>query len=137
MSETHGKDSIFKMGNESDSMTDYSAQITKIGFKPSRKNSESTAMGATAKSRVPGQVDSTISIEGWFDNASGKIDKALFKARGRSKAVQVGPDGSGSGAQRITGNFILTSYNLKPSVDGVVPFTATFVQAGAYTKDTF
>lgn len=137
MANAHGKDSYVKFANAADVETDFTSQTTRINWKPTAKNSDSTAMGSAAKTRIAGQKDASFSIDGWFDSISTGFARALYRARGKIKAFTIGPEGSTAGKTRITGSAILTGFNIKPSIDGTVPFTATFAISGAWVEDTF
>jgi len=137
MSNPHGKDASFWLNNKSGSITDYSATISKVTWKPSATNPDSTTLGSKAKKRQKGLTDASFTVEGFVDLSSGGLAEALYWARGVATAFRVGPEGNATSKKRFTGSAILRSWNLKPNVTGVVPFTAQFDVTGAYTKDTF
>lgn len=137
MANTHGKTSYFKFANVADTLTDYTAQVTNISWNPMKTISDSTAMGVVAKEGIDGQRDATFTVDGYIDGSTTALLRALYAARGTSKAFYIGPEGSTAGMQRITGTALLTGLNIKPNVDGVTPFSASFSNTGTWTEDTF
>ncbi len=137
MASAHGKDAYMQLANQSDSLTTFTTQITNIKWNPSKKISDSTAMGATAKENIDGQKDASFTVDGFVDSSTTALIRALYWAVGVSKSFIIGPEGSTAGMQRLTGTAICTSLNIKPNIDGVVPFSASFVTNAAWTEDTF
>ena len=56
---------------------------------------------------------------------------------GVSQTYEYGPEGSGSGKPKLTGECFLKSFNLDSSVAAIVTMNAVFVQTGAQTWGTF
>lgn len=73
----HGKSTAVILGG-----TDVSSFLNSVDQTITRDVSESSTFGAQAKSYVKGQKDGTISLNGYWDGASGAIDSVMASALG-------------------------------------------------------
>lgn len=91
---------------------DLSSLVRQVTLSYSAELQDDTAMGDTARSRIGGLKDWSLSIEFFQDYAAGKIDATLFSLVGSTFAVELRSDtGSASATNpKYTGTGILESY---------------------------
>lgn len=136
MAFAHGSKAVFKLDNGAGTLTDISAYVTTVGFAPKADTADVTTLGKTAKEFLAGLRDATISLEGVFDPAVDAILDAALGA-GATKTFEYGPQGSGTGAVKYTGECICTSYEVSAGVDDAGKFTAELQVSGAVTRGTY
>lgn len=135
MAKTHGKDGAFTFNSVA--LTTF---LTNINLGLSGDVAETSAMGDEAKSYISGLTDGTISLAGWFDpTAVSGVDTVLFAALGSETALafEYGPQGTGTGAVKYTGNAFVTSYAATTPIEDTVQFTAELQITGAVTRGTY
>lgn len=132
----HGKNAVFKIDNSAGSLTDISSYVNEASLPRSIETGETTVFGNSAKTYVVGLTDATISISGPWDPT---LDSTLAGILGQdaSKTFEYGPEGSGSGATKYTGECYMTSYETSSPVADVVTFSAEFQVTGTITRTTF
>lgn len=119
---------------------DLSACVKQITLNYKAEQQDDTAMGDTARSRIPGLLDWDFEVEFFQDYAASKVDATLFSLVGAAPfAVEIRGDGAavGSTNPKYTGNATLESY---VPVGGVVGESqmapAKFLGVGALTRAT-
>jgi len=133
MAFAHGSKAVFKVQNSSGTLTDISQYLTSISFSQEAETSETTTLGSTAKSYIPGLLDATLSIEGVYDPT---VDSTLGGIFGMTRTFEYYPQGTTTGNPKFTGTCILTSYNPETAVDEAGTFSAEFQVSGAVTRTT-
>lgn len=135
MAFTHGKDSAFTLASVA--LTTF---LTNVNFSASGDVAETSAMGSEAKTYISGLTDGTISLAGWFDptNTTGP-DDTIFDSLGSETAVawEYGPQGTGTGAVKYSGNCFVTGYAATAPIGDTVAFTAELQITGAITRGAY
>jgi predicted secreted protein len=128
-----GTNSDFHLHNASAVLTEISDKIRSLTLSRSGDTVNIETLGDTNKEYQATLKDATFSVEGIWDAT---IDAILESALGTQtlKAWQYDPNGGAGGQVRYTGNCICTSYELNPSVDGVLTYSATLQNSGAVTR---
>lgn len=111
---------------------DYSEYLSEAGLEREIDSAETSALGTTAKTYVPGLTDGSFSLSGMYEPT---LDTALDGFHGdASIPFEYRPAGTGSGKPKYTGNCILTSYSISTSVDDMASIEAEFQVTGAITR---
>lgn len=76
---------------------DLSSHITKVTLSTSRAEIETTTFGNTAKRRVAGLADNSVSIDFNQDFAAATVEATLYPLIGSTAAVVVKPNGTATG----------------------------------------
>lgn len=137
MATTHGKGASLKLDNQAGTLVDLSAYCDTMDVSLSSDNAEDTAYSTAtnpAKGYLPGLRDCTISIGGPWD---GPLDRHMDMILGRIGTVEAGPDGSGTGDVKYTGEFLLTEYSVSAPVGDKISWSATLQGTGTITRTTF
>lgn len=115
-----------------------SDHITNVDFPQEVSALEVTGLSDTDRKYIVGLANASFSISGFWDDASNNVD-AVFAAILKAADVdfEYGPEGSGSGKRKYSGDCIVTRYSVASPVDGVVGFTADIQISGAVTRGTF
>lgn len=132
----HGKNTVFKVDNSGGTLTDISAYLNSVTLPRSVETGETTSYGNSAKTYIVGLSDSTLSVDGTWDAT---VDAHLAGVLGQDASLtfEYGPEGSGSGAIKYTGECYLTSFETSSPVADVVKFSAEFQVTGTVTRTTF
>ena len=93
MAFVHGKDSVFKLDNNSGSLTDISAYVNNVDFPESADVAETTMLGAEAKSYIAGLTDATISLTGMWDSTADAILGVVI-GKDDTLSYEYSPEGS-------------------------------------------
>ncbi len=137
MATTHGKGACFKLDNYSGSLVDLSAYCDAMDVSQTSDNAEDTTYSTAtnpAKGQLPGLKDATISVSGPWDPT---LDRHMDLAVGRIRTVEAGPDGSGSGDVKYTGEFLVTEYSCSAPVGDKITWSATLQNTSTLTRTTF
>ncbi|MBT9177530.1 MAG: hypothetical protein DDT20_01864 [Firmicutes bacterium] len=137
MSFVHGSASVFLLGTAATPGTPVAITgfLTSVSFPFGVDTGDTTTLGVTAKTYIPGLEDATISIEGKFHPT---VDAHLLGIRRRGDVAFVyGPAGSAAGSPRFSGTCMLTSYDFEGSVDDVSSFSAEFQVSGPVVRGAF
>ena len=133
MAFTHGKDSVFKLDNASGSLTDISTYVNNVDFPETADVSETTTLGASAKTYIASLRDSTISLSGLWDATADAIFGAVV-GQSATLSFEYSPEGTASGKVKYTGEAILTSYAISSPVGDAVGYSADLQVSGAVTR---
>ena len=76
---------------------DLSSHITKVTLSTTRAEVETTTFGNTAKRRVAGLADNSVSIDFNQDFAAASVETTLYPLIGSTAAVIVKPNGTATG----------------------------------------
>lgn len=136
MSFVHGKNTVFKVDNSGGTLTDISAYVTDVSLSRSVDTAETSTFGSSDKSYIVGLRDSSFSVSGKYDPT---VDAHLNGILGQSGSVtfEYGPEGSGSGATKYTGEAYCTSFERSSAVGDAASFSANFQVTGSVTRTTF
>ncbi len=135
MAFVHGKDTVFSLDDTSGSLQDISAYLNSVDFPESNDVNETTAFGQGSKSYVVGLFDATISCSGMWDSTlDGYITAA---SEPYSRTFEYGPQGSGAGAIKYTGECIVTGYSVSNPVGDVVTFSLDMQVTAGVTRTTY
>lgn len=130
----HGKNAVFKLDNAADVLTDISSYLNSVNMPRSADTDETSVLGQTSKTHIPGMKDGTISIEGNFDPT---VDEILDAAVGAEKSFEYGPQGSGVGSVKYTGQCICTSFEPNTNTGARGTFTAQFQLTDDVARGTY
>lgn len=141
MAVSHGSTGYFNLDTSGGSPTDLTAYVKEISVAPEVTLHDTTAMGATAHSRVPGLKDTKFTILFYNDPTLLAHLLALYVAQtpgvSSTWTFIIGPRGSTAGYQKITGECLLESYPIEAKVDDIETINASFVSVGAVSITTF
>ena len=133
MAFVHGKNSVFKLDNASGSLTDISAFVNNVDFPETADVSETSVLGASAKTYLVGLTDSSLSISGFFDATADAIFGAVI-GQSATLSFEYSPEGTASGKVKYTGECILTNYALSSPVGDAVAYSCDLQVYGAVTR---
>ena len=138
MAFAHGKAATFKLDDSGGTLRDLSTYLDEVSLPRDIETAETTTFqsSGSAKTYITGLTDATISISGKFDSTA---DGYLAGILGQSATVtfEYGPTGSTAGMIKLTGECIMTSYEVSSSVGDAVSATADFQVTGAITRTTW
>lgn len=116
---------------------DLSTYITKVTLTTSVAELETTAMGATAKRRIGGLKDSSVSLDFFQDFAASAVEATLYPLLGATAAVVVKPAGTtvGTANPSYTFNVLCTEWTpLDAQVGEISTASITWPIDGTITK---
>ncbi len=115
------------------SYTDLSVYLNEITQETETDGAETTTLGNTAKTYIPGLEDGTFEMSGLYDPTA----DALFNTLRRVIATfRYRPAGAGSGLPQYTGSLILTTYSVETTVEDAAMFEAEFQITGTIVRAT-
>lgn len=111
------------------------AYVDDISFDGNVETAETTVLGNTGKSYIPGLQDGSFKLAGKFDPTA----DAAFVAMNQQPSLPVvyGPQGSTTGLPKYTCNAILSKYSLKTGVSAAGTFDADFTITGGWTRSVY
>lgn len=130
----HGSKAKFSLGTVGTPATlvDISAYLNSVGLPRQVDSAESSTLGNTFKTYVPGLSDSTLSLDGRYDPT---IDAQLAGLIGAATVNwQFDPQGTSTGLPRFTGSAFLVSYQVSAEIGNISAFTAQFQCITAVTR---
>ena len=122
----HGKNTVVKIGNYPETLTDVSDSIDNEDLSLQADTAETTTMSSDtikAKTHIPGLKDGSFSLSIVWNPT---IDRHMDLIVGRKRAFEIGPEGSASGKVKYSGNAICTGYSGSSPVGDKIPATAEF-----------
>lgn len=132
MAFTHGKSAVFELDNNSAVLTNYTAFIDSITFNPTADTAETSVLGLTSKTYVPGLKDCTFSLEGPYDPTFIAIlNNALGNAT--TKTFEFNPQGTGSGTDNWAGECFCTGLSITGDLGSAARYSADFQVTGNIT----
>ncbi len=115
------------------SYTDLSVYLNEITQETETDAAETTTLGNTAKTYIPGLEDGTFELAGLYDPTA----DAVFEACRRVIATfQYRPAGAGAGKPQFKGSLILTTYSIETTVEDAAAFEAEFQITGTILRTT-
>lgn len=136
---THGAGAYFAI-NDGSQLRDISPYVNNTDVDRTQDEHDTTTYGDTGHEFIAGLTNGQITITGLWDDTASVGSRTVFKAlvvRKTPTAFEWGPEGDGTGAEKITGNCIVTSYRESAPVADLVTFAATLRISGAVTDGTF
>lgn len=116
------------------SADDFSQYLSEAGLEREIDSAETSALGTTAKTYVPGLTDATFSLEGMYDPT---FDSAMNAMHGVAECFfEYHPTGTLATKPKYTGKCILTEYSISTSVDDMAGIESEFQVTGAVTRGT-
>ena len=111
------------------------AEVRSYSISQTGETTESTSMGDSAKSFESTLTEFSGSVDLFFDDTdtSGQVSLTI----GSSFTLNLAPEGSGSGAYKLSGSAIVTDKTITASHDGLVEMTIGFQGTGALTIGTY
>tara|TARA_Y100000816_G_C26101586_1_gene584002 strand:+ start:2692 stop:3081 length:390 start_codon:yes stop_codon:yes gene_type:complete len=111
------------------------AEVRSYSITQTGDTTESTSMGDSAKTFEATLTEFSGSIDLFFDDTdtSGQVSLTI----GSSFTLNLAPEGTGSGAYKLTGSAIVTDITRTASHDGLVEMTVAFQGTGALTIGTY
>lgn len=143
MSAVHGKTTVFKIdGTAGGALVDVSSYTdTVTGLPGGRPLEDVTAFGDTGERQTPGMPGTEFTTAGHWDSATtaGAIKPVLQSHRlaTQTASFEYGPEGSGTGAVKYSGECWLKDFKVEAKVKGRVDWTATWVVDNGVTTGTF
>lgn len=141
MAFTHGKDAHFSLDDGSGTLQDLSTFTDNVsGLPAARQLSEVTAFGDQGVKNIPGLQNVTFSASGSFDSTATTGPHAVLnslRTASTTATFEFGPEGSATGAVKISGECWLTNYTIDTSVSDKVPWSAEFQVDGTVSESTF
>ena len=109
------------------------ASITAFGISNTGDAYETTVMGSSARTYLPGLTSATGSISLlWRDDDAAQL--ALYSGPGSAAAtLELYPSGQGTGI-KLSGEVIVTSHSIETGLDGAVTSECAVQFTGAITK---
>lgn len=113
------------------SYTDVSEYLNEVGLETEIDTAETTTLGKTAKTYIPGLEDGTFECSGLYDPA---FDALLDSCKRVVASFRYRPAGAGTGLPEFTGSVILSSYGVETTVDDAATIEAEFQVTDAITR---
>lgn len=130
---------VINNANVSIGGVDLSSHITKVTLSSSRAEIETTTMGNTAKRRVAGLADNSVSIDFNQDFAAAACEATLYPLLGSTATVIVKPNGTATGTANPSYTFsaLVTEWTpLDAQVGELASASITWPIDGTLTKAT-
>lgn len=118
---------------------DLSSHITKVTLSTTRAEIETTTFGNTAKRRVAGLADNSVSIDFNQDFAAATVEATLYPLVGSTATVVVKPNGTATGTANPSYTFsaLVTEWTpLDAQIGELASASVTFPIDGTITKAT-
>ena len=130
----------FRLDNAGGTLTDIRPYIDTVSVTQSNETLDVSALGTVSKSYLTGMQDGQVSFSGPYDTTIAQHLSGLRAAHAAGTATfsfQWGPGGSTSGEAQVTGECILTSYDLSTGTGGRAEYSASLQLSGTITNGTF
>jgi len=129
----HGRNTVFKIENAADTLTDISNVMRDVSFPVTIDTPETTAFGSGTKTYVIGIKDARFSGSGMFDATVDATLQGIFGMEA-ARGFEYGPEGSATGRIKYSGELFLTSYQVSGSVSDMVAASFEFQITGDVTR---
>ena len=116
---------------------DLSDLVASVTLNTSRDIVETTAFSVTAKTRVAGLADNSVTLEFHQDFATGEVEQTIYPLLGTASAVIVKPNGATTSAFNPSYSFsaIISEWTpINGSVGELATASVTWPVTGAITK---
>tara|TARA_R110002012_G_scaffold104733_2_gene245384 strand:+ start:1942 stop:2334 length:393 start_codon:yes stop_codon:yes gene_type:complete len=111
------------------------AEVRSYSLSQTADTTESTSMGDSAKTYEATLTDFSGTIDVYFDDTDTNGQVAMTV--GSTITLNLAPEGSGSGAYKLSGSAIITDKSITASHDGIVEMTFSVQGSGALTIGTY
>jgi len=111
------------------------AEVRSYSITQTGETTESTSMGDSAKTFEATLTEFSGSVDVFFDDtdSSGQVSLTI----GSSFTLNLAPEGTGSGAYKLSGSAIVTDITRTAAHDGLVEMSIAFQGTGALTIGTY
>ena len=111
------------------------AEVRSYSITQTGDTTESTSMGDSAKTFEATLTEFSGSVDVFFDDtdSSGQVSLTI----GSSFTLNLAPEGTGSGAYKLSGSAIVTDITRTASHDGLVEMSIAFQGTGALSIGTY
>ena len=137
----HGRSAAFYLTDAVATQRNLTAFVDSVDFSMDEDASETTTLGNSARTYVPGLYTGTIEISGKWDNGGTATPDqwipALITAGTISPTFNYAANGSAAGRPFQSGACIVTNYAASSPYDDVVTWSASMQITGAITRGTF
>ena len=114
MAVKHGRLAEFYVADSGGTLQNWHQYADKIQHPMTIDNPETTVFGKSAKTRIVGLEDNTISMSGPRDVA---LETLVYAAKGNKRAYRYFPAGSSSGESYLSGTLLVSSYEPASEVE--------------------
>ncbi len=111
------------------------AEVRSYSLSQTADTAESTSMGDSAKTYEATLTDFSGTIDVYFDDTDTNGQVAMTV--GSSITLNLAPEGTSSGAYKLSGSAIITDKSITASHDGIVETTFSVQGSGALTIGTY
>lgn len=130
----------FRLDNAAGALQNLQPYIDNVSVGQGVESLDVSMLGTVDKAFISGLKDGQISISGAYDTTMNTHLAGVLAAQAAGTAsfsFQWGPGGSVAGEAQLTGEAIVTQYDLSTSVSGRSEYSATLQITGAVTNGTF
>jgi len=141
---THGRETVLKIDNLANTLTDISTKVTNAELMRDAEILDTTTFQASAKTYILGFKDSKLSFQGHWDPV---IDAHLSAILGIGQPTgqpgnegfdfEYGPEGATTGDTKYTGKGLLLKFQKTSAINGVTGFTAEMQITGDVVRSTY
>jgi predicted secreted protein len=137
----HGKNAYFAIDNTAGSLVSISNTLNDITLPREVETAETTTFGLGDKTYISGLADATVSVSGMFDATTdtlivGNITN-LKSGSVASLSFEYGPAGSLASSPKVSGEALITSYEVASPVGDVITYSLELQVTGGVTLGTF
>jgi len=133
----HGKQTVFKIENSSDALTNISTYTNNVDFGRDIDVPETTTFGVSDRTYIIGLMGHTFSASGLWESAVLDLTLSGIVGYVNARDFEYGPQGSGTGDVKYSGECFMSNYSVSSPVDGVSSWTADFTVTAAVTRGTY
>lgn len=141
MSRGHGKNLSCSLDDSAGTPRDITGHVTSVtGLPGNRALADVTAAGDAGDKSIPGRASASVTINGWLDTAATTGSYVVLNGLRTTTATATiiyGPMGTTTGFPKETAELWLESLVYDASIDGAVPFVATFKMDGVSTSSVY
>lgn len=138
---SHGKNLSCSLDDSAGTLRDITSNVTSVsGLPGTRALSDATAAGDAGDRSTVGRASASVTINGWLDTTATTGTYVVLNGlrTGTATATIVyGPMGTTTGYPKETAELWLESLVYDASIDGTVPFVATFKLDGVCTSTVY
>lgn len=141
MAFVHGRNGAFYLTDTVATQRNFTAYLDSVDFSMDEDASETTVIGLSARTYVPGLYSGSISLSGKYDNGATAtpdqyLDQLIVAGTVNPTWVHA-PNGSAATRPYRTGSCVVTNYSVSEPYDDVITWTASLQVSGTITRGTF
>ena len=141
MAKFNSRVSVFQIDDTGNTLRNLSAYIDSIdGIPGERELNEVTALGDAGRKYIPGLENTTITIEGHYDDTSTTGPEAILgPLRTHTAALDwdYGPEGSTGGYPKYSGTFWMRTFVITSRMGEIVRWRTELAVDGQVTRGTY